>query len=389
MDIHEYQAKSLLSEFGVKVPQGGVAYGPDQAVYVATELGGAHWAVKAQIHSGGRGKAGGVKLCRTYSEVAAAAKAMIGSTLVTNQTGPQGKVVRRLYIEKAMPFERELYLGFVLDRKIERIRVIASVEGGMDIEEIARDKPESLMQVEVEPAVGMQPFQARQLAFGLGLNLKQVSQAVNIILGCYRAFRDLDATMVEINPMVVTADDQVIALDAKMSFDDNALFRRPKITEMRDPGEEDPREARAAEFGLNYVGLSGDIGCIINGAGLAMATMDNIKYCGGEPANFLDVGGGASPERVAAAFNLVLTDSNVKCILVNIFAGINRCDWVAQGVVQAAKGLRVPLVVRLAGTNVEQGQKIIRECGLPIITADSLMEACEKSVKLARGEHVA
>jgi malate-CoA ligase subunit beta len=389
MDIHEYQAKSLLSEFGVKVPQGGVAYGADQAVYVATELGGAHWAVKAQIHSGGRGKAGGVKLCRTYSEVAAAAKAMIGSTLVTNQTGPQGKVVRRLYIEKAMPFERELYLGFVLDRKIERIRVIASVEGGMDIEEIARDKPESLMQVEVEPAVGMQPFQARQLAFGLGLNLKQVSQAVNIILGCYRAFRDLDATMVEINPMVVTKDDEVIALDAKMSFDDNALFRRPQITEMRDPAEEDPREARAAEFGLNYVGLTGDIGCIINGAGLAMATMDNIKYCGGEPANFLDVGGGASPERVAAAFNLVLTDSNVKCILVNIFAGINRCDWVAQGVVQAAKDLRVPLVVRLAGTNVEEGQKIIRECGLPIITADSLMEACEKSVKLARGERVA
>jgi len=291
MDIHEYQAKSLLSEFGVRVPQGGVAYGPDQAVYVATELGGSHWAVKAQIHSGGRGKAGGVKLCRTYSEVAAAAKGMIGSTLVTNQTGPQGKVVRRLYIEKAMPFERELYLGFVLDRKIERIRVIASVEGGMDIEEIARDKPESLMQVEVEPAVGMQPFQARQLAFGLGLNLKQVSQAVSIILGCYRAFRDLDATMVEINPMVVTADDQVIALDAKMSFDDNALFRHSKVTEMHDPGEEDPREARAAEFGLNYVGLSGDIGCIINGAGLAMATMDNIKYCGGEPANFLDVGG--------------------------------------------------------------------------------------------------
>jgi malate-CoA ligase subunit beta len=281
-----------------------------------------------------------------------------------------------------------LYLGFVLDRKIERIRVIASVEGGMEIEEIAKERPESILQVEVEPAVGMQPFQARQLAFGLGLNMKQVSQAVTTILGCYRAFRDLDATMVEINPLVVTKDDQVIALDAKMSFDDNALFRRPQVTEMRDPAEEDPREARAAEFGLNYVGLAGDIGCIINGAGLAMATMDNIKYCGGDPANFLDVGGGASPERVAAAFNLVLTDQNVKCILVNIFAGINRCDWVAQGVVQAAKGLRVPLVVRLAGTNVEEGQKIIRECGLPIMTADSLMEACEKSVKLARGELV-
>jgi len=340
--------------------------------------------VKAQIHSGGRGKAGGVKLCRTYNEVTAAAKALLGSTLVTNQTGPQGKQVHRLYIEKATPYERELYLGFVLDRKIERIRVIASVEGGMEIEEIAHEKPESIIQIEIEPAVGMQPFQARQIAFGLGLNLKQVSQAVAIILGCYRAFRDLDAVMVEINPLVVTKDDQVIALDAKMSFDDNALFRRPQITEMRDPAEEDPREARAAEFGLNYVGLEGDIGCIINGAGLAMATMDNIKYCGGEPANFLDVGGGASPERVAAAFNLVLTDPKVKCILVNIFAGVNRCDWVAQGVVQAAKDLRIPLVVRLAGTNVEEGQKIIRESGLPIVSADSLMEACEKAVQLAK-----
>jgi malate-CoA ligase subunit beta len=389
MDIHEYQAKSLLSGFGVAVPPGGVAYSPDQAVYVATELGGAHWAVKAQIHSGGRGKAGGVKLCRTYNDVATAAQAMLGARLVTNQTGPEGKVVHRLYVEKATAFERELYLGFVLDRKIERIRVIASAEGGMEIEEIAHTKPESIMQIEVEPAVGLQPFQARQIAFGLGLNLKQVSQAVTVILGCYRAFRDLDATMVEINPLVVTKDDQVIALDAKMSFDDNALFRRPQVTEMRDPAEEDPREAQAAEHGLNYVGLSGDIGCIINGAGLAMATMDNIKYAGGEPANFLDVGGGASPERVGAAFRLVLSDRNVKCILVNIFAGINRCDWVAEGVVQAAKGLSIPLVVRLAGTNVEEGQKIIRECGLPIVTADSLMEACEKSVRLARGEKVA
>ncbi len=389
MDIHEYQAKSLLSGFGVAVPPGGVAYSPDQAVYVATELGGAHWAVKAQIHSGGRGKAGGVKLCRTYHDVQEAAQSMLGARLVTNQTGPEGKVVHRLYVEKATAFERELYLGFVLDRKAERIRVIASAEGGMEIEEIAHSKPESIMQIEVEPAVGLQPFQARQIAFGLGLNLKQVSQAVTIILGCYRAFRDLDATMVEINPLVVTKDDLVLALDAKMSFDDNALFRRPQVSEMRDPAEEDPREAQAAEHGLNYVGLAGDIGCIINGAGLAMATMDTIKYCGGEPANFLDVGGGASPERVGAAFRLVLSDRNVKCILVNIFAGINRCDWVAQGVVQAAQGLGVPLVVRLAGTNVLEGQKIIRECGLPIITADSLMEACEKAVALARGAKVA
>jgi malate-CoA ligase subunit beta len=384
MDIHEYQAKELLAGFGVPVPRGSVAYSADQAVYAATEIGGWHWAVKAQIHAGGRGKAGGVKLCRTYQDVAAAAKALLGATLVTHQTGPAGKVVHRLYVEAAEPFVRELYLGFVLDRKAERIRVIASAEGGMEIEDIARDKPESLLQIEVEPAVGLQPFQAREIAFGLGLNLKQVSQAVQTILGCYRAFRDLDATMVEINPLVITKDDRVVALDAKMSFDDNALFRRRQIAEMRDVQEEDPREAMANQHGLNYVGLTGDIGCIINGAGLAMATMDMIKYAGGEPANFLDVGGGASPERVQTAFNLVLSDQNVKAILVNIFAGINRCDWVAQGVVQAARGLKVPLIVRLAGTNVEAGQKIIAESGLPILTADSLAEAAQKAVWAAR-----
>ena len=385
MDIHEYQAKELLAGFGVPVPRGSVAYGADQAVYAATELGGWHWAVKAQIHSGGRGKAGGVKLCRTYGEVAAAAKAMLGATMVTSQTGPQGKVVNRLYVEVAEPFTRELYLGFVLDRKIERIRVIASAQGGMEIEDIAHSNPESILQIEVEPAVGLQPFQARELAFGLGLNIKQVSQAVTTILGCYRAFRDLDATMVEINPLVVTKDNRVVALDAKMSFDDNALFRRRKVAEMRDVAQEDPREAQASQHGLNYVGLEGDIGCIINGAGLAMATMDMIKYAGGEPANFLDVGGGASPERVQTAFNLVLSDKKVKAILVNIFAGINRCDWVAQGVVQAARDLKVPLIVRLAGTNVEEGNKIVRECGLPIITADSLADAAQKAVAATRG----
>jgi malate-CoA ligase subunit beta len=385
MDIHEYQAKTLLAGFGVSVPQGSVAYSPEQAVFVATELGGWHWAVKAQIHSGGRGKAGGVKLCRTYQELAAAAESMLGTTLVTTQTGSAGKVVHRVYVEKAEPFVRSLYLGFVLDRKVERIRVIASPEGGMEIEEIAQQRPDSLLQQQVDPAVGLQAFQARELAFGLGLNLKQVNQAVMTIMGCYRAFRDLDATMVEINPLVVTKDNRVLALDAKMSFDDNALFRRPKISEMRDPAEEDPREAQAAEFGLNYVGLTGEIGCIINGAGLAMATMDMIKFAGGEPANFLDVGGGASPERVAAAFNLVLSDPNVKAILVNIFAGINRCDWVAQGVIQAAKGLKVPLVVRLAGTNVEEGRRLVRDSGLPIITADTLAEAARKVVAAARG----
>jgi malate-CoA ligase subunit beta len=384
MQIHEYQAKALLAGFGVLIPPGRVAYSADQAVYVATELGGWHWAVKAQIHSGGRGKAGGVLLCRTYHEVARAAKAMLGATLVTAQTGPAGKVVHRLYIEKAEPYERELYLGLVLDRKIERIRVIASTAGGMEIEEIVSHKPELLLQEVIDPAVGLRPFQARELAFGLGLDMKQVSQTVSTILGCYRAFRDLDATMVEINPLVVTKDDRVLALDAKMAFDDNAIFRRASVAEMRDIAEEDPREAQAAEIGLNYVGLSGDIGCIVNGAGLAMATMDMIKLSGGEPANFLDVGGGASPERVAAAFRLVLSDENVKAILVNIFAGINRCDWVAQGVVQAAQGLKVPLVVRLAGTNVAEGQRIVRASGLRISMAETLAEAARQAVQLAR-----
>jgi malate-CoA ligase subunit beta len=385
MDIHEYQAKELLSGFGVPIARGSVAYSPDQAVFAATELGGWHWAVKAQIHSGGRGKAGGVRLCRTYHEVSEAAKEMLGKRLVTNQTGPEGKVCQRVYVEVAEPYERELYLGLVLDRKLQRIRVFASSQGGVEIEEIARKNPEAIQQIQVEPAVGLQPFQAREIAFGLGLNIKQVSRAVTAILGCYRAFRDLDATMVEINPLVVTKDNRLLALDAKMSFDDNALFRRPAVSEMRDASQEDPREAQAAQHGLNYVGLSGDIGCIINGAGLAMATMDMIKYSGGEPANFLDVGGGASPERVAEAFRLVLSDRNVKAILVNIFAGINRCDWVARGVVQAAAGLKVPLIVRLAGTHAEEGNRIIRDSGLPIIGATDLADAAKKAVAAARG----
>jgi len=383
MDIHEYQAKQLLSGFGVAVARGSVAYSAEQAVFAATELGGWHWAVKAQIHSGARGKAGAVKLCRTYHEVSEAATSMLGKRIVTSQTGPEGKVCQRVYIEVAEPFERELYLGLVLDRKLQRIRVIASGQGGMEIEELLHTNPGAIHQIHVEPAVGLQPFQARELAFGLGLNIKQVSRATTTIIGCYRAFRDLDATMVEINPLVVTADNRVLALDAKMSFDDNALFRRPQVAEMRDVSQEDPREARAAQNGLNYVGLSGDIGCIINGAGLAMGTMDMIKHAGGEPANFLDVGGGASPERVAEAFRLVLSDRNVKAILVNIFAGINRCDWVAQGVIQAARDLKVPLIVRLAGTNVAEGQRIIQESGLPIITADELADAAKKAVAAA------
>jgi malate-CoA ligase subunit beta len=291
-------------------------------------------------------------------------------------------VVHRLYVEAAVPIERELYLGLVLDRKTERIMIVAHPQGGMEIEEIAQSAPDSILREVVEPAIGMSGFQAREIAYGLGLAPAQVSRAVTTLLGAYRAFRDLDATMVEINPLVVTSDGQVLALDCKMTFDDNAMFRRPNVSELRDYAEEDPREAQAAEHGLNYVGLDGEIGCIINGAGLAMATMDMIKHAGGQPANFLDVGGGASPERVAAAFRLVLSDQKVGAMLVNIFAGINRCDWVAQGVVQAARDIqmKVPLVVRLAGTNVEEGRRIIHESGLPIITAETLSEAAEKVV---------
>ncbi|MFJ5486385.1 malate--CoA ligase subunit beta [Hansschlegelia beijingensis] len=391
MDVHEYQAKELLASFGVAVPKGAVAFSPDQAVYAATELGGSHWAVKAQIHAGARGKAGGVKLCRTYNEVRDAARSMLGKRLVTAQTGPEGKPVQRVYVEVADPFERELYLGYVLDRKAERVRVIASANGGMEVEDIAQKDPDSLIQVVVEPAVGLQQFEAREIAFRLGLNIRQVSAAVKVIMNAYRAFRDTDGTMLEINPLVVTPDDRVLALDAKMSFDDNALFRRPGVADMHDPSQSDPREAQAAEHSLNYIGLEGEIGCIVNGAGLAMATMDMIKHAGGEPANFLDVGGGASPDRVATAFRLVLSDKNVKAILVNIFAGINRCDWVAQGVIQAAKEVKieVPLIVRLAGTNVEAGKKILEDSGLDLIAADTLAEAATKAVEACHGAQTA
>jgi len=382
VDIHEYQAKELLTAFGVPVPKGGVAYSAEQAVYRAAEIGGMRWVVKAQIHSGARGKAGGIRLCSTDADVRQAAKELLGKTLVTAQTGPEGLPVHRLLVEQALPIERELYVGLVLDRKRERIVVVAHPHGGMEIEEIAQREPAAILREVVEPAVGMQAFQARELGFGLGLAPPQVNQAVTAILGAYQAFRELDATMVEINPLVVTKEGQVLVLDVKMSFDDNAMFRRPNVAELRDYAQEDPREAEAAEYGLNYVALEGDIGCIINGAGLAMATMDMIKHAGGEPANFLDIGGGASPDRVAAAFRLVLSDKNVRAILVNVFAGINRCDWVAQGVIQAVREVRVPvpLVVRLAGTNVEEGRRILKESGLAIHTADTLSEAAERVV---------
>ncbi len=382
MDIHEYQSKEILADYGVPIGNGGLAYSPEQAAYRAIEIGGDVWVVKAQIHSGARGKAGGIKICKTEEEVSKAAEELLGAKLITHQTGPQGKICHRIYIEAGCNIEREIYLAFVLDRANESVTVVASAEGGMEIEELAVTKPESIIKIAVEPAVGMQPFQAREIAFALGLDKSQVNQAVTTILGCYRAMRDLDATMVEINPLVVTKEGNIIAVDAKMGFDDNALFRHHNIAELRDKSQEDAREMRAADRGLSYVGLDGNIGCIINGAGLAMATMDMIMHAGGEPANFLDIGGGASPERTTKAFNLVLSDDKVECILVNIFAGINRCDWIAEGVVQAVQqiDLKVPLVVRLSGTNVEAGRKILVDSGLPIIMADTLKEAADKAV---------
>jgi len=387
MDIHEYQAKAILAEYGLPIAQGGLAYSPEQAAYRTSEIGGDKWVVKAQVHSGARGKAGGVKVCADEHEVWEAADEMLGKRLVTQQTGPKGKLISRLYVEEATSITAEFYLSLVLDRCSERIMVVASAAGGMDIEEIAKNNPQAIVNISVEPAVGIQKFQAREIAFALGLEAKQVNQAVTVIEACYRAFRDLDATMVEINPLVVTEDGRLVALDAKMAFDDNALFRRQQISELRDKSQEDPLEMKAADRGLSYVGLDGNIGCIINGAGLAMATMDMIKDAGGEPANFLDIGGGASPERVAKAFNLVLSDENIEAILVNIFAGINRCDWVAEGIVQAMNKfeIKIPVIVRLSGTNVEEGRKIIAESGAELIIAESLDEAASKSVAAVAG----
>jgi len=386
MDIHEYQAKELLAKFGVAIPRGGLAYSPEQAAYRATEIGGSKWVVKAQIHSGARGKAGGIKVCSNDREIEAAAESLLGKKLVTHQTGPSGKLVSRLYIEEASDIDKEIYLSFVMDRASERIMVVASAAGGMDIEEIAAKQPDTIIKIAVDPAVGMQAFQAREVTFGLGVEPDLVQKFERTILGCYRAFRDLDAIMVEINPLVITKQKNVIALDAKMSFDENALFRRPHISELRDKSQEDSRETYASDRGLAYVGLDGDIGCIVNGAGLAMATLDMIKLAGGEPANFLDIGGGASPERVTKSFKAVLRDKNVKAILVNVFAGINRCDWVAKGVVDAVRELEIkmPIVVRLAGTNVEEGRKIIDESGLTVISAETLADAAAKAVTAAK-----
>lgn len=382
MDIHEYQAKDVLAKFGVQVAQGALAYSPEQAAYRARELGGDKWVVKAQVHAGGRGKAGGVKICETENEIQTACENMFGKKLITHQTSPEGKGIYRVYVEAAVAIDREIYLGFVLDRSSQRVMVVASREGGMEIEEISEERPDSIVRSTIDPAVGLLDFQSREIAFALGLEPNLIQQMVRTLKSCYRAFTDLDATMVEINPLVITSDKRILALDAKMTFDDNALFRHPQISELRDKSQEDPRESRAADRGLSYVGLEGNIGCIVNGAGLAMATMDTIKLAGGEPANFLDIGGGATPERVAKAFRLVMSDQNVQAVLVNIFAGINRCDWVAAGVVQALKevNVEVPVVIRLAGTNVEEGQRILAQSGLPIIRANTLMEAAERVV---------
>ncbi len=387
MNIHEYQAKSLLAKYGVAVPRGGAALTVDEAVKAAKDLGGPVWVVKAQIHAGGRGKAGGVKVVKSIEDVEATAKKLLGTTLVTHQTGPQGREVGRLYVEEGCDIARELYLGMLLDRATSRVTIMASTEGGMEIEEVAAAHPEKILKVAIDPASGLSGFHCRQIAFGLGLKDKQVASAVKFITAMYNAFVALDASIVEINPLVVTGAGEVIALDAKMNFDDNALYRHPDVEAMRDPAEEDPSELEAAKHGLNYVKLDGTIGCMVNGAGLAMATMDIIKLYGAEPANFLDVGGGATRERVTTAFKLILSDPNVNGILVNIFGGIMRCDIIAEGIIAAARevSLAVPLVVRLEGTNVELGKKILAESGLPIISGDNLADAAEKIVKAVKG----
>jgi succinyl-CoA synthetase beta subunit len=386
MNIHEYQAKALISKYGVATPPGHVAYTPEEAVQAAEKLGGKVWVVKAQIHAGGRGKAGGVKVVKSVADVKDAAQKMLGMTLVTHQTGPAGKVVKRIYVEGGCDIKRELYLGMLVDRATSRITIMASSEGGMEIEEVAAKTPEKILKVAVDPATGIQAFHTRKIAFFLGLEGNQIASAAKFITAMYNAFNALDCSIVEINPLVVTGAGDVLALDAKVNFDDNALFRHKDVEALRDPDEEDPAELEAAKHSLNYIKLDGSIGCMVNGAGLAMATMDIIKLYGGSPANFLDVGGGATKERVTAAFKIILSDSNVEGILVNIFGGIMRCDVIAEGVVAAARevSLHVPLVVRLEGTNVELGKKILAQSGLKILSADNLADAAEKVVKAVK-----
>ncbi|MEC9205821.1 MAG: malate--CoA ligase subunit beta [Pseudomonadota bacterium] len=386
MNIHEYQAKEILARFGVAIPRGGLAYSPENAEYRAREVGGDKWVVKAQIHSGARGKAGGIIVCDSLEKVSEAADQLLGKTLVTNQTGPAGKIVQKIYIEEGTPIKKEFYLGLVFDRSSECVTVVASTAGGMSVEEISKEKPETIIRSKIDAAVGMQSFQAREIAFGLGIEPKSISRCAEAILGSYKAFSQLDATMVEVNPLVLTEDDHILALDCKMSFDDNALFRIPDVAELRDKSQEDPKETYAADRDLNYVGLDGNIGNIINGAGLAMASMDMIKLAGGEPANFLDVGGGATPEKIVKAFKLISSDERVEVILINIFAGINRCDWVAEGIVKALEQIKIkqPLVIRLAGTNVKAGMKILKDSNINYTGAETLEDAANKAVKILK-----
>jgi succinyl-CoA synthetase beta subunit len=382
MNIHEYQAKQVLKEYGVPVPQGGVAFTADEAVKVAEELGGPVWVVKAQIHAGGRGKGGGVTVVKSLDEVRSEAERMLGMTLITHQTGPEGREVGRIYVEDGSDIARELYLSALVDRATSRVSFIASTEGGMDIEEVAENTPEKILTVSVDPAGGISGHHGRQIAYALGLEGEQVKQATKLISDLYHCFVEKDMSLLEINPLVVTGAGDLICLDAKVNFDSNALYRHKEIMALRDLAEEDPAEVKASEFDLSYIKLDGQIGCMVNGAGLAMATMDIIKLYGAEPANFLDVGGGATKEKVTEAFKIIMSDDAVEGILVNIFGGIMRCDVIAEGVVAAAREtqLAVPLVVRLAGTNVELGKKILAESGLTIIPADDLNDAAEKIV---------
>lgn len=385
MNIHEHQAKELLKTFGVSVPTGKAVYSATEALQATQELGGSIWVVKAQIHAGGRGKAGGVILCRTSQEVEAAVNKLMGSTLVTHQTGPKGQVVRRIYVESGCQIDKELYLSLVVDRGSNSIAVIASQAGGMDIEEVAANTPEKIIQFSFDPAIGFNSFHGRKVAYALGLTGDANKQMIKLLGDLYRAFVELDCSQIEINPLVITKDNTLLTLDAKLSFDDSALFRHPTIESLRDTHEEDPAETEAREHELSYVKLDGNIGCMVNGAGLAMATMDIIKLHGGEPANFLDVGGGADKERVSEAFKIILADKNVNAVLINIFGGIMRCDIIAEGIVAAAKEIQltVPMVVRLQGTNMDEGQEILKKSGLSIISEARLSQAAALVVKAA------
>ncbi|MDI7741647.1 ADP-forming succinate--CoA ligase subunit beta [Lysinibacillus fusiformis] len=384
MNIHEYQGKEILRKYGVTVPNGKVAFSPEEAVKVAKELGSNVIVVKAQIHAGGRGKAGGVKIAKNLEEVRTYAKELLGKILVTHQTGPEGKEVKRLYIEEGSDISKEYYLSFVLDRATSRVTLMGSEEGGMDIEEVAEHSPEKIFKEVIDPVTGLLPFQARRMAFNMNIPAKLVNKAAKLMLGLYEAFVDKDASILEINPLVVTGNEEVVALDAKFNFDGNGLYRHKDIVELRDYDEEDPKEIEASKYDLSYISLDGNIGCMVNGAGLAMATMDTISYYGGKPANFLDVGGGATAEKVTEAFKIILSDPNVKGIFVNIFGGIMKCDVIAEGVITAAKevGLEVPLVVRLEGTNVGLGKELLNASGLNIVAADSMADGAEKIVEL-------